>query len=131
MPWTMTYENYQTPDNLAFLKFQTTDSTSGTSNLQTPNNFAFFKLQTPKKHISSPPFQMSMSPPRVLKVSCPSEYLQGMSGECAIWELLKISGQCMLFITNQNIVSVISHCSSHALTENSARYDVTLYVTMF
>ena len=31
----------------------------------------------------------------------------------------------------QNIVSVTSHCESHALSENSARYDVALYVTMF
>ena len=31
----------------------------------------------------------------------------------------------------KNIVSIIPHCGSRALSENSARYDVTLYVTMF
>ena len=31
----------------------------------------------------------------------------------------------------QNMVSVISHCASRALSENSARYDVILYLTMF
>ena len=31
---------------------------------------------------------------------------------------------------HQNRVSVISHCESRALSENSARYDVTLYVAM-
>ena len=30
-----------------------------------------------------------------------------------------------------NIVSVTSHCTSRALSENSARYDVILYVLMF
>ena len=30
-----------------------------------------------------------------------------------------------------NIVVIISHCASHALSENSARYEVTPYVTMF
>ena len=29
------------------------------------------------------------------------------------------------------LISVISHCESRALSENSARYDVTLYMTMF
>ena len=31
----------------------------------------------------------------------------------------------------QNIVSVISHCAGRALSENSARHDVIVYVTMF
>ena len=31
----------------------------------------------------------------------------------------------------QNIVSDISHCGSRALSENSTRHDVILYVTMF
>ena len=31
----------------------------------------------------------------------------------------------------RNIVSIIFHCASRALSDNSAGYDVTLYVTMF
>ena len=49
----MTYQKYETPNNLACTKFQTTDGTFGTSKLQTPNNFAYPKLQT-HKHISTP-----------------------------------------------------------------------------
>ena len=36
---------------------------------------------------------------------------------------------CLIFLGT--IVSAISHCESNGLLENSARYDVTLYVTMF
>ena len=36
-----------------------------------------------------------------------------------------------MFEMYQSIVSIISHCESHALSENSAHYDVTLYATMF
>ena len=31
----------------------------------------------------------------------------------------------------ETVVSVISHCTSRTLAENSVRYDVILYVTMF
>ena len=58
MAWTMTYQKYQTPNNLAYPKFETKDGTFGTSKFQTPNNLVYFKLQTPNKHITSaPPFQ--------------------------------------------------------------------------
>ena len=34
-------------------------------------------------------------------------------------------------LTSHYIVSIISHCASRALSENSARYDVILYATVF
>ena len=39
--------------------------------------------------------------------------------------------QTTCFKMIQIIVSIIPHCESRALSENSARSDVTLYVTMF
>ena len=37
----------------------------------------------------------------------------------------------VLLDNDQNIVSIIFHCESRVLSENSAQYDVTLYVTKF
>ena len=60
MAWTM---KYQTPNNHFYPKFQTKDSTFGTSKLQIPNNFAYLKLQTPNKHISIPIPKVKEFPP--------------------------------------------------------------------
>ena len=39
--------------------------------------------------------------------------------------------EILLCIIFYNIVSIISHCESRPLSENSARYNNTLYMTMF
>ena len=39
--------------------------------------------------------------------------------------------QIMCFKIISNIVSVISHCESRVLSENTARYDVIQFLTMF
>ena len=48
-----------------------------------------------------------------------------------LWFYKAIDQVCYGSKKHQNIVSIICHCESRALSENSARYDVTQYVTMF
>ena len=60
----------------------------------------------------------------------PFDCRRGGGGGGAI-ELLQKMSPASTLNTFQNIVSVIFHCASHALSENSARYDVILYFTMF
>ena len=56
MAWTMTYQKYQTPNNLGCPKFQTIDSTFETSKFQTPNNFTPLPNCRPQISTLAPPF---------------------------------------------------------------------------
>ena len=61
MAWTMTYWKYQTPNNVAYPKFHTTDSTFGTSKFQTPNNLPSPNCKPQISTLASP-FQKSRNP---------------------------------------------------------------------
>ena len=54
-----------------------------------------------------------------------------LTGSYRVREFLTLLLALLFTEFYQNTVSIISHCAIRALSKNSARYDVTLYVTMF